>query len=799
MPVFWLIYHFKIHYPTLKLKALIMNVAVIVTGSVGYTQQPDSVHSGSSLTKSSLPANLFGSALKNVSEKNPLKKLQGALDIRSAIHIDSFYVQYESQKNNATDSINFTHTSMQFQLAKAQFNAMLFRIPFTARYQYQQITGWAFPGSISVPVIEFNRELFVRSMSDRIRSSFDANSLVGERLAAIQNLKDLAMKELKEEMLKAVNGYSKDIVNKVKQLGDWKELMNGDISYFTKKLLGEKELAQLKTNELLIARTQEKMNNGEAVDAGVYSEAVKQVEKVKGLQKVVLIIMKYRKKWDESGLVKMIKKMETEKDLQLKEILSNPSVLAQLAKEKLSLQKLEKLFLSIKQFQAGAGANNISPLTLDQSLRSSGFNLETTGQGNGSLFATMGKLEELVSVAERSMAQGSQLNNPSTNMAGVSFGNHSSGQQDQYSKVSLMAFATSSSGAGTNMFSPISGSVARNLVFTISKKINIGSKGSLLTEISKSSAQGQNDNKPGGSTANSFSTSNLFNTNDFFSNLGLSAEYSNEFPGIDLSHEFSFHYTGNGYSNQGNSYLLPGSKELYNSLHKSFFNRKLNVVVINRYKSYSLDNSGKRVDNFSNTVDIRWKFSKGNYLAIKYQPAYSASLLGNGIMQNEVTTNRLAVDLNIRNKIKKIQVQNFINLAYLSTKTVFAGFGDDLYKTLQLTTTHSVMKGSQQFFVNTNFNYAFKNGSLPYLNSSLLAEGGIVYSAGKWIKLTSALNYNAVQNWYSQMVIKQGIGGQIGKKLDLNFNIDVAKNFKVLQPYPVQSLRSDISVRYLIF
>ncbi len=732
-----------------------------------------------------------------------INELKKGINLASFFHVDSVFIQYQAQYNRYNDSINLTSDNSHFQTASAKMVATVNKIPLNIQYTYQELSGWPLLGNMSTPVISFNRELFEKSMSDRIRASFNVNSLVAERLSAIQSLKDIAIKELTADLIKTAGASASDVKQKIQQLGGWKEIMGADASYFNKKLIGDKEYALLQANETRIKQMQEKINSGQPIDSSAYSQAINEVNKVKGLEKMVQLIMKYKKKWDDTGLVRMINKMEQEKDMQLNEMLKNPSVLSKLAKNSLQLQKLEKIFLAIKQLNTGAGVTSMSPLTIDQSLRSSGFDLTSIGKGNSLVTATLGKIQELGTVQERAIGQGN-IYQPSTVAAGISFGkNSTSGQRDQFSKISFLSFASSSSANGLSLLSPVQGPATRNFVFTISKKMNIGSKGSLLTEVSKSAAQEQNENKTLGSTGtavNSFSPAKLLNTNDFFTNLGFSLDYNNEFPSINLSHEIGLRYTGNGYSNQGNSYLLAGSKEIYHSLNKSFLKRKFTLVVRNKFKSYDLNNTGKHFNSFSNTFDLRWKIDKGNYLSVKYQPAYSATINnnGSGIGQNEVLTKRLAADLSLRAKVKKVQIQNFADLAYLYTRTRFAGFPEDEYKTIQLTTGHSAMKNNKQFFVNTNFNYAFKTGIVPYLNSSLLVESGIVYDISIKIKFSSALNYNAVQNWYSQMIVKQGIMGKLAKKIDLSLAVELARNFKVQQAFPVPTFRGDLSIRYQI-
>jgi hypothetical protein len=194
---------------------------------------------------------------------------------------------------------------------------------------------------------------------------------------------------------------------------------------------------------------------------------------------------------------------------------------------------------------------------------------------------------------------------------------------------------------------------------------------------------------------------------------------------------------------------------------------------------------------------VRWKIDKKNYLSVKYQPASGKNSLAGDVI-SKMNTQRLAADLNMRTKFLKNELSNFVSLAYLHTGTVTIGMPDEVYRTVQLNTTHSLSKGSNQIFINTGFNYALQTGALPLFNNSFSLEAGIGYDL-KFLKLSSALNYNMVSQWYSQIVLKQSISGQIGNRVEANISVDAAKNLQLLQPFPVWGSRMDISLRYLIF
>ncbi len=721
---------------------------------------------------------------------------------RVGLRIDSIIIRYEGRSNVVTDDITLMQSKTRYDMARVSFNASLANVPFNASYQYQRMEGWLNPlQARNAPIVSFDREQFVINMSKRVRESINPNSLLGDKIAAIQNLKSLALKDIQAEIGKILTEYGKEMKDKLSVLNNWDKLIAGDVGYFTKQLLGENAHEQLLQNQQTIAQYQEKINNGQLIDKQAYETAINNVEKTKKLQRSIETIVKFKKKWEESGLVQLVKKLELDKQMQMDEIFKDPAVFAKIAKEKLSLRKLEKLFLKINRLETGMGANDVSPMTLNQSLRSNGINLETIGgsRGNNNSFNLVtGRLPELVSVAEQSIAQGSQFS-ASQQMMSLGF-TRSDANTGEFSRFSIASFAESSQGTINNMMSPITGTIAKNIVFTVSKKIKIGSKGSLLTELSKSAMGRRDEEKQGGQNSGDQTAgampglNNLFNANDFFSNIGLSVEYNNEFPSQNLSHEFRFLYAGKAYSNQGNSFVMPGTKELSNGFRKLFLNKKLTVVIKNKFRQYNL---GERVTKHqSHVFDVRWKLDKSNYLALKYQPATGSNTVGGDLMSH-IRTQRLAADLNMKSKLLKNDLFNFVNLAYLTTQTMVSGLPSDRYKNIQLTSTHALSKGTNQIFVNTNLSYALQTGTLPLFNSSFLLESGISYDL-KGVKLTSALNYNTVDDWYSQIVFKQSVSGKLGRRIEINVGVDAAKNIKVLQPYPVWGSRVDVSFIYLI-
>ena len=61
---------------------------------------------------------------------------------------------------------------------------------------------------------------------------------------------------------------------------------------------------------------------------------------------------------------------------------------------------------------------------------------------------------------------------------------------------------------------------------------------------------------------------------------------------------------------------------------------------------------------------------------------------------------------------------------------------------------------------------------------------------------SSGIVYASVNEWYSQVGIRQALSGQLNEKFYVNIYIDARRNLKLVQPLWNSPVRADFSIKY---
>jgi hypothetical protein len=290
----------------------------------------------------------------------------------------------------------------------------------------------------------------------------------------------------------------------------------------------------------------------------------------------------------------------------------------------------------------------------------------------------------------------------------------------------------------------------------------------------------------------------MFSGNDFFKTLGVSMDFTNEYPKIHLNQELKFSSAASDYANPGNAYLFSGMKELSSSLQKTFLDGKYSILLRNGYTDFLTGPlTDQRFVQYNNLLDARWKMKKGNYLSLKYQPSWS-NIVDSGQHTRVGMIQRVSTDLNYNKRIGRHQLHTFTSLAYVRNS-----FADSIateppisVNSLQLNNMISWSLKAAQVYLSNTAVYTPQNSAYVYLNSTWTTEGGYMYPLGTKIQASSGLNYVTVTDWYRQVGLKQSFTGNLTSKLYLNLNVDLGKNLAVYQPYPIPTIRGNIMLSY---
>jgi hypothetical protein len=541
-------------------------------------------------------------------------------------------------------------------------------------------------------------------------------------------------------------------------------------------------------NQVLLSQMQARINNHEPVDTAQYNKILAQNQQLKGREALLSTVMSYRQKWQSSGLAQMIQKLEAQRSVALGNVVKDPAIIGQLAKENLTLNGLEKVFVSMSQLSIGKSVESMSPMTLSQSVFQNGLGTQFLSGSQNAMGLTGGQMPSQASGYEQLFS--ANTFNPSQAMAGLNLGKGS-----QQENGSMATFNTFKSGASSSLggMLPFGSGGLQSFVLTFSKSMKIGDHGLVKLEFSKSLATGGTGQ--GGSQA---SPGELLSTSDFFKSLGVSIDYTNEYPTLNLTQELTLSSAATDYSNPGNAYLFSGMKQASSNLSKTFLNKQLTVTLKDSYTSFITDPTiNARFVQNNHLLDARWKMKKGNYISLKYQPSWSVNI-DSGARTNVGMIQRVSADLNYNKRLGRHQLHTFTSLAFIDNT-----FQDSILTepplsihSLQLTSMLGLSIKSCQVYLNNSVVYTPENLAYVYLNSTWTTEGGYMYPLGGRLQASSALDYVTVTDWYKQVGVKQSLSGALSAHITLTTYIDAGKNIAVYQSYPVPTLRGNIMLSY---
>jgi hypothetical protein len=738
-----------------------------------------------SLNPANLITNGYKTGLNNLtgafSQINPINKHTARINISNvSVIVSADYI------NGPVDSLIYGITDYNAVKGQVSGTVTAFNIPVNFGYQYQVTQGGGVKQNYSGTSFQFNKEAYTSYLASRLKGKFNPEDYLPQKFLSIDKMKQDALGDLQQDIGKVQQQYG-NTQGTPACLTDWKTVNESDVNTLQRMILPDSLLKTVAANQVLLGQMQAKINNQQPIDTSQYNHILAQNQELKGRQQMLTTIMGYREKWQSSGLVNMIKKLDVERGVALGNVVKDPAVIEQLAKQKLSLTGLEKVFVDMKQLNIGRNIADMSPLTLQQSVFQNGLGTQLT-RGATNMGLTAGKMPSLSSGYEQ-LFSGNSFN-PSIAMAGLNMGKGN--MQGNGSSISLNSFKAGAM-SGLNGILPFSSGGMQSFVLTFGKSVQIGEHGHLMTEFSKSlttgnTGQGNPGSSPGG----------LLSTNDFFKSSGVTVDYTNEYTKLELEQELKLSIAASDYSDPGNAYLFSGMKEISSNLRKTFLKKQLTITLRNSYASFLTDPAANgHFEQYNHLLDVRWKMKKGNYISFKYQPSWSDNV-DSGMHRRVGMIQRYSAELNYNKRLAKHQWHTFTSLAYVNNS-----FADSILSgppiaihSFQLTSMVSVNIKSCQAYLNTTEVYTPGNSGYVYLNSTYNSEAGYMYPLGSHLQASSALGYTSVTDWYRQIGIKQSLSGALSQHITLSSYIDVGKNIAVFQSLPVPTIRGNFMLNY---
>jgi hypothetical protein len=704
----------------------------------------------------------------NAGYKTPLKVLSSEIEYSGSSDSSSFRMgrQYYSQN------------------AYANTDWLVLDIPVSITYRnqgYEGMSGNTFNGRLSA---QFDRKNYLAQLEKKLKGKFTASEFLNQIKDPLLEKKQNAEKLLLNDLHQIEQQYGSLLENPIAKLGNPEDLFLKDISALREAVLSSQYMKDIRQKQVAYTELLQKKNLGEKIDNAALEALQTSLSKEKGIELIIDKIAEHKKQWEASGLVKDIRNWGLLQKNSLEKIAKDPNTIIKLAKTKLNLNGIQKLFLKIDKLSLGQNIFSSRSLSLDHFLN----NGIATEFLNKSRYAMMlfGRQPDGNALTDFSF--------PNTisprNVQSRAFSLGSGGSSFIKSRFTLASFDQTIS----SLTSPGNiGAFFRSMVATLTRQIHIGEKGIFSADISRSVTGYRNGT---GDAKAMNPIGNLFSGLDFWKNSAIIVKYADEFPKAQLSFEASASRISNGYDNPGNEYLNQGSKEYTLTMKKTFFRKKISIngrIDLREFK-YN-DELPDRWRNIYAFVDARIKLKKGHYLTLRYVPSKMVRIDSSRFVVSSFQ--KLSVDGSIAGRLGGHYYYNFLSLS--SQKNAYSLSNAWVStKLIQFTSYQTYTAGRKSIYLNTNYNRADNRSSYVYFNSSLRVEQGITYQLFKKVNASSGLSFNSIAHWYSQIGITQSISTNLSEKFNLNLYLNGSRNIKQYQPIFFDQNRIDISIQYLI-
>lgn len=668
----------------------------------------------------------------------------------------------------------------------------LMGIPVIINYQNQYMAD-GLTATVNNFDFRFDKDAHLRQLQARIAGKMNPSALLNKLGDPVELLKQQARQSLDADLLELRNSYKgvldKDIAAIV---ADPASVFSSDIHQIRQEILNEGFIQKVRQEEQMLEALQQKKNLGERGLQGEIEMLNKDVVQLKARQELLDKISEHKKRWESSGLLRKIKEADIARSEQLIRMLKDPVFIREQARKYLPLKGLERFFLNVNRLNLGRDALSLSPMSFQHFLHN-GISAEFLGNKGKTLMLAMGKQKDFNAVIDNGFTGFLFSNN--SQMKAIRFG-LGAGKLSS-SQVSVSSFSQSMGGMLGTPFA--SQEFRRILVTTISNQLNIGKKGMLAIDLSRSATSYQDIlNAPDSILKTRNPLNRILSGDNFLNNTAFALRYSDEYVAKGLSYQLNFSKVANGYNNPGNTFLNGGSIEVGGQVRKSFWKNKLQLSFRGNLKDYQYgDEADRKWRNIYVVMDARWKMRKGQHIGLRYQPN-RMQRIEDGAKYTATAVDRISVETSLYKKIGKLSYRNYLTAGYQSNKYVYSGSGNIYSTSLQLSSFQSIAINNRLLYANFNYTLADNRSQYVFFNSSFNADAGCSYILLKKIAASSGLVYASVSEWYNQFGVRQTVSGQLSEKFSVNVYLDIKKNIRTTsQSSWNEPVRADISIRYM--
>lgn len=663
-------------------------------------------------------------------------------------------------------------------------------VPFavTYSYQYHQLTN-AEGNRRPLLTARFDKNAYVKKIRSLI-PDFDPSQFIDKPANIWETVKQQGQLVLQNEIKQISSRYS-GLVDTSLQFANIEQVFDKQMQSYVQEYLDPVYLETIKNATATFEHFKQRSAAGEPIDSLLYREAAKVVLRHKASQEILAKIAEHKRKWDESGFGAKLKTEELLNAQKIQQIVKDPKVLLKEAEKYVQLNQFQKLFLQFDHLNIGQSGVETSALTLNNYI-GNGINGDFLTKRNNYFSFNAGRQNDQLSLFDRPFT--APLTSNTNNAFGFKAGKGKPGKT--YAHLSLNMFEQ----RNADLLNYIPSSPGRKTaVTTISTGFDLGAYGYLEAELSKSSASYTNIADATDSVQQKvMPMQGLLTMSTLGEGLAFSVGYKGAIEKIDLEQHIQFSSTPMSYSNPGSTLLQRGQTNLVIDLKKRFLDRRLVVTVKGNRKLFSFGGNEQRKWIYSSyLLDIRYKLTKGQSVAIRYQPnQFIQAVNKERVLYTK--TERLAADATLGTKLWRRLYRHSFSLAYTNNFVTEQPGTITSVKSLMIQSAQTLQLKKNVLTVSSVYNYVNNQTNYVFFNSSFTCDGSIQYFIFKQISGTSGLGYAATNGWYKQLSYKQGLTGTVNERIAFTFYVDFRKNLKLYQPLYSGTARGEISFSYTI-
>lgn len=673
---------------------------------------------------------------------------------------------------------------------RVEFSQLPFDVGFRGLNSQYAFNGL---GPQSFPKVNFNPQEYRKIVERTLTKHVQPDQLMAATQTRVNEIRQIYEKKLRQDLVQMQHDFAKTYEQKLEFPEAALKLEGGDISSLNSLIANGTQRAAYLQNQKLFGELMGMTNRSPQKDS-LLNESIIAIKKYEAVQNMLTKVQAARRNYETNEWVMQLKKnLPMAKDGYAR-YLSNPGNLVDAAKENLSLNGIQRLFLNVTNLDLGT-----NPLQGDQydfkDLLNSGINA-----GMGSNKVGVGMIYGSGTANAFNPLQAGLTNlttNAYSQMAGVKLTSGWKAPLHQQISFNVYNFKNQAeemlgglnpTGA-TAMATPVrqDGVISYHTDFSIKAIHNI--------KIDLSKSFGEYSNQFGADTIASRKSA----AGELFSNSGV-GNYAMAFGYQTFLFKTSLdafvQHAGLGYNNPGNIWVRKGEWKTGLGFSRKFLREKLGFKYRTSYSKQVFDPANTySYASFQQNFQTSYRIRRNNQVSVQLrQESYQ---LNNKAAAMRTAGSNLGFQANYSYTLSFNKTRLFNHFMIGNQKFVMPMIDGSIYTTSNLMLTHNsiVAIGPNTIDLTISTNQS-KSKDYFFNTTNYLMESHIGYAIGRLIHGSSGMGYYINNGWNQQLGLQQQIGGQLMKKINYRFDLSIRRATVVVRKELANQFYGTASISY---